>query len=251
MGRYWGFQSCLKCVLITMSLAAPSFAQPGPSPQFSAGMWEMATSRLRFQVKEGTIGDRSIVHKWMTALLTTDASKPLGNSISEAKLFSCYPELDDYVLQGRAVIAERTERENEKRNQKRKAEEGDRALMTKPSYVLTKTYYEYVFLKKCFERRKGYAQVNVTEVELERARTAASSIEKKLIDAQPDLNKDDLWKIANGDPSAWQVGQDKGLYSEEAAQLLNERFVCQAALGGLERRHRDMVPAANEVRKDF
>jgi hypothetical protein len=71
------------------------------------------------------------------------------------------------------------------------------AERNKPANVLLQSYSQYIYLKKCELERHGYLSVNLSELELDRAKTAVRNIEKKMTETDPALDKDSLWQTAN------------------------------------------------------
>lgn len=125
-----------------------------------------------------------------------------------------------------------------------------------PSHVLLRSYYDYIVVKKCHDARIGYLSVDISDHELERARTAVRDLERKMVETDSSLDKDALWRRANSDNSDWQTDQDKtefmrGHYDERMEFDLSERRRCQSTLGFLEQRWKTVVPEGATVRKDF
>lgn len=149
-------------------------------------------------------------------------------------LFVCFPELRNLVSLARqrtnsaSILA---------------AEQGEAARQrqvdvefNKPENVLLRAYQEYIVVKKCYDDRKGYLSVNISDEEIEKARQAARGIEQKLIEADSALDKDALWKKANNNQSPGGEG---------------DRDSCQATFHDLLAEYAKLVPEAKGVRKDF
>ena len=144
-------------------------------------------------------------------------------------LYVCFPELKEVFFSAQQRI--RAAQEDEARQQQEDAEE-----IAKPENVLFRSYAKYIYLKRCYDDREGYLSVNISDPELEKARTAVSSIEQKLLQANPGLDKDTIWKRAN---------------SANSVENHLDRDDCQGALNALEKTYEALVPGAKDVKKDF
>ncbi len=208
----------------------------------SAGMQEMALSRLRAQAERGLLNDRSMVARWIKNLLGGTSETPI-NRVSDDEVLACFPQSDLLIQKSLQTSREQKRQEDE---EKRKSDQA-KADSSKPEHVLTETYYEYIFIKRCHDARKGYLVILVSDRELDESRAAARGIEQKILDAYPAIKKDEVWRLANGAPHAWQTKSDPSYFGNTSQP--NE-MLCKLAFSTLMDRYRDMIPAPN-VRKDF
>ena len=60
-------------------------------------------------------------------------------------------------------------------------------------------YRMYHLIKRCYERREGFASVFINDTQYEKARLKAMNLEEDAKEATPDLDTDALWKsgVAN------------------------------------------------------
>jgi hypothetical protein len=159
------------------------------------------------------------------------------------KLLACFPQLRSFLA---TVEAKRQEARQQLEDNLQKAN----AENDKPAHVLVRSYADYIYIKNCYNQRKGYLAVNVSDEEFERARTAVQKVEQKMIDLEPRLDKDALWKSANGDGKDWQTNRDKVDYAVMST-IKDSRQKCQRALSDLEATYKRFVPEARIMKKDF
>lgn len=102
--------------------------------------------------------------------------------------------------------------------------------------LLKAAYAEYISVKQCFEARRGYLAVNISEPEMLRAKMEIAAIEKKLNVE----HSDDLWKSADTSHSKVYQMNDPRL-----------RDACQMQLATLDNVYKTLIPEANFTHKDF
>jgi hypothetical protein len=101
---------------------------------------------------------------------------------------TCVPELNtiktlnDQALAQEAETKRQEAKENEQRRRELQAKEND------PNHLLTRTYYDYIVIKKCFDQRQGYLAVNISDQEMALAKTAAKGIEDFIQEANPGID---------------------------------------------------------------
>lgn len=180
-----------------------------------------------------------------------DADAALGSvNGNRALLFVCFPELKELVLFAKQRLTPESLNSAQVAEARRQREEqiNDR----KPEHILVRAYAEYVYLKKCYDRRQGYLAVNLSEEELKRGRAAARAIEQKMIEADASLDneKDALWRQANGEDGDWQTDRDKTFFLL-LLTMQSDRDRCQFVLHDLDEGYKALVPDAKSVKKDF
>jgi hypothetical protein len=76
------------------------------------------------------------------------------------------------------------------------AAQGSRpATLLDPQDELREAYARYIAVKRCYEVRRGYARVHVTERQMAQAREVARRLEGRL--RTPEMDLDILWLQAN------------------------------------------------------
>ena len=131
--------------------------------------------------------------------------------------FACFPELKELFFFANQRLSPQSL--NAAQVAEAQRQQADAAGTAKPEHVLLRSYAEYIYVKKCYDGREGYLSINVSDQELDKARTAVRSIEQKMIQTDPNLDKDALWKRANSEDGDWQTDRDKNFQAEQ-----NERF---------------------------
>ena len=86
---------------------------------------------------------------------------------------ACFP---DFIKLVEEVVEHIKAREEEKAEKQRQREEELRT----PTAVLGNSYVQYIYVKKCWEQRAGYASVYISDPEMELARNAVRRIEQKM-----------------------------------------------------------------------
>jgi hypothetical protein len=151
----------------------------------------------------------------------------------DARLFYvCFP-----TLRGLYSLAQQQQQERQKEKARQEREEAlAQAERNKPLNILHRYYTEYIYVKKCYDDRNGYLSVNISDKELESARSAVRNIEQKMLEADAHLDKDAIWEAANQD-------------ANKSRQ--RDRDSCQQSLHSLEEEYTTLVPNAKIIRKDF
>jgi hypothetical protein len=107
-----------------------------------------------------------------------------------------------------------------------------------PKYALRAAYAHYIFIKRCYDARQGYAMIYISDPELVRATRAISRIEEKLKPELPQgLKTDDLWSEANTSGGR----SNYPLYRE----------ICQTELDSLDQKYKELFPEDSTIKKDF
>ena len=172
-------------------------------------------------------------------------------------LVACFPEMKSVKSLNERAIARKAELESGKRIAAKRAKQEQQEKDNEPVHILTRTYYDYILVRKCFDARNGYVSVNISTAEMERAKKAAKGIEDSILKRNPSVDKNAVWKIANSDSENWKTDTDKielmllQQYDSRLQVDLSDRTRCQNTLGALEKRFERLVPEENAVKKDF
>lgn len=169
---------------------------------------------------------------------------------------ACIPELNavkalnDQALAQEAEANRQAAKENERRSRELQAKEND------PNHLLTRTYYDYIVIKKCFDQRQRYMAVNISDQEMALAKTTAKGIEDSIQKTNPGIDKDSAWKLASSDSDAWMTDGDQteltlAHYNNQFQLDPSDRYRCQRILQALEKRFKQFAPEATAVKKDF
>jgi hypothetical protein len=120
-------------------------------------------------------------------------------NLSVDQALECFPEYQKALdAASEEKVAEDRQRQHQLALERAKQD------AQQPSNALPIAYARYIFLKRCYEERIGYAMVYLNEIEFERARWAIKMIENLLVDREPELDKDAAWKRAV-DPDGPQI----------------------------------------------
>jgi hypothetical protein len=107
-----------------------------------------------------------------------------------------------------------------------------------PLNIIGNSYMQYIGVRKCYEAREGYQVVYISVPELARAREAVKALEEKALQLNPDIRKDEMWRVANE--------------NVDASRNPVIRDTCQYVLKMLMDSYRYHFPAkADGVEKDF
>ena len=259
MGRREVSLKVLTTLVIAIFSSAASAQQACTS--YSRAEVDQAISDIFEKVEKG---EWAVRNSWELRLTLNDALSRVHGSVKQLigqmpdeKFYSCFPRLKNI-----SVAIERG-REREASRQKQIEEEEtrvaakSRAENDAPSHVLVRSYFEYGVIKECHGERKGYLQVNISDQEMEQAKTAVINIEKKLLESEPSLNKDELWRTATGENRGWQTDRDKTdmifrMYDERGKlDVQNKRRQCQLSLQYLLGSYKKLVPGSAVIPKDF
>jgi hypothetical protein len=167
--------------------------------------------------------------------LRDDIYRAAGGERGNDKLSICFPKFRNALMP--IEQKEKTDSENQALEQQKQALEQQKieAERNKPINVLLRSYADYIYVKKCYDERKGYLLVNVSDEELQRAKTAVRNIEQNMIEADSALNKNALWEEANKVNSSFGTERDR----------------CQYIIQRLETTYKNLSPDAKSIRKDF
>jgi hypothetical protein len=136
-------------------------------------------------------------------------------------------------LRRQRAIERQQQEEASRREEQRRAEEAN-----KPENLLRSSYVNYIFLRRCYEARQGYAMIYLSDPEMARSKRAVSRIEEKLKTELPfGVTINTLW-------------------SDAIAIVGRERMpivlpVCQIKLRALEQIYTRLVPEDSIKPKDF
>jgi hypothetical protein len=113
-----------------------------------------------------------------------------------------FPELLPLYTEQRALEAAKADK---RRQVETERQEKAAAEARKPENRLVRAYEFYAKVQFCNQVRQGYASVFVNDVEMERARIAAKTIEKSLLSEEPNLNTDNVWQQALSNIQGWRA----------------------------------------------
>jgi hypothetical protein len=113
-----------------------------------------------------------------------------------------------------------------------------------PANVLASAYAAYIDVKKCQVAREGYADVYVSDPEMDQAKAAVRQIEGAV---RPKLGSnsstDVIWS---------QVMQTEGQSFEPNHDFQpGTRYLCQNKLASLQQTLREQVPESGKIKKDL
>jgi hypothetical protein len=100
--------------------------------------------------------------------------------------------------------------------------------------TLRQAYAFYIEVRRCWEYRRGAANVFISDQQMERARHIIGRIELAILRRSPELDKEAIWRAATAD-------------AEWAPDI---RF-CKARHGFLINEFRRLLPHENVTEKDF
>ncbi len=230
-------------------------------PQINPDVRQKAVSRMMGFAREGRITgcrirenapldiDCGLVMQFKVETSTFSFNMPW------AGLVSCFPELSPVQSINAQAIARNEELKKQEAKNAEKYRQEQQAKENEPKHLLTRTYYDYIVVRKCFEQRQGYLSVNISEQEMDRAKKAAKAIEDGIQKSSPTA-KDAAWTAATSGSDDWMTDGDKTdlallNYNDRLQFDQSDRNRCQKTLGALEERFRKIVPEANAVKKDF
>jgi hypothetical protein len=137
-----------------------------------------------------------------------------------------------------AQAAARQRAEEEARRQ-REAAEGAKLRVN----VLGNSYAAYVDVKRCYEARKGYSVIYISDPEMERARNAVREIEEAVKPKVDTAAAENLW-------SRVQEAQGRS-FNPSGDYLERVRALCRERLEFLLETHLEQVPDSRSIEKDF
>ena len=106
----------------------------------------------------------------------------------------------------------------------RRQEDARKKAESEPINILTAVDAEYVIVKRCHEKRDGYATVWINDTELDRGRQEMKTIENKLKEANgaPSLDTSAAWAAANERADRVTVLDDTACH--DALDLVDQAF---------------------------
>jgi len=117
----------------------------------------------------------------------------------------------------------------------------------KPTNVLVNAYEAYIVVKRCYEARRGYLAVHVSEPEMAHAKDAIQLIEKRLAPQLPsDTSVKQLWARADQG-----VQQRFGELLAYASELRVGEGLCQSHKMQLSQILRKLYSESSGTQKDF
>jgi hypothetical protein len=135
--------------------------------------------------------------------------------------------------------------EEQKRIAQQQAEKAEqRRIWNLPVNVLYRAYVAYINVKRCYEARKEYWSVNISDREMFQAREAIERIESELkpkLDSE--ISTDQVWEGADHD------AQRTFPFPMNGGPLV--RDFCQMHLSSLQGTLKALVPGIDRTQKDF
>jgi hypothetical protein len=246
---------CRSALFSIQSSNADSIVQKLRVPQ----VWQIA-KRVALSLKEDEIthsdlfGPRSIFNQIAAKFRSRLQDRMLNTygpdsieadrtkHMSTLQLVACFPDLLPVMLELRSRI-------------KAAFESVEPDVMRQPKELLVVadldlSYRSYIVVKRCYDMRKGYLAVFISDPEMAQARDAVGVIEKKLA---PQLDSghftlDKLWKDADQGVSA-EWGAMLGVCRMDAGH--NCRPICQQELSKLLAIRARILPGSGGTKKDF
>lgn len=200
------------------------FREFGRSLTTNDNVQELASDlSFRYDMEKTTVSLLSFIHQY-------DLGKISGKNAQECMI--SVDGLLNLVTQGNYSQAwasfYKYLDEEAKRNQAQlEKKQKDEAYKNSPDGQLEDLYYDYAFLKKCFDIRKGYAIVYINEIEIENGRKAVKTKQDDLLKRHPSLQtkKDVIWSRAAG-----KVDSSDYVKLVSLGRLDNDfKFFCQAS----------------------
>ena len=101
----------------------------------------------------------------------------------------------------RELLAKQARKEQAEREAEQRARqaENERLLaieMKKPENQLHRAYVHFARVQHCRQNRDGYLFVYISAPEYDRAQVATKAVETKVLAEKPDLNVNDVWRVA-------------------------------------------------------
>jgi hypothetical protein len=92
---------------------------------------------------------------------------------------------------------------NEAAHRQAEAQAARNEWLSHPVNALSVAYGQYRIVTRCHEARDGYLVVYINDVEMERAKSAVTSIEAAMLKADPSIDTAATWNkvVANGIPT--------------------------------------------------
>jgi hypothetical protein len=113
--------------------------------------------------------------------------------------------------------------------------------------VLRRSYTNYILVKLCYEERRGYLSVYISDPEMARAKDAVSAIENALLSRGVDAaRKDELWTSAD---TAARSRVAQLLRTDRLAHVARDE--CQSSFEALMTTWQSLDPNAGATKKDF
>jgi hypothetical protein len=194
-------------------------------PSSMARLSGLFRSNLRNRLSSLPIGrPGGIVQSWLENMTGQD-------------LLSCFPDL-------LAAMQEFAPRMQTAVQAAQRQQEDQLAESKLPANILATAYAAYIDVKKCQDAREGYADVYITDPELEQAKAAVRKIEDAIKPKLgPGENPDKIWS---------QVTQTEGRHFDPAHDFQQgQRYMCQRRLALVLQILHEQVPDSATIKKDF
>lgn len=161
-----------------------------------------------------------------------------ARTFNENKFYSCYPELRGLIQESQRT---KIEREKDRREQQAALQKQQQL----PDNRLRLLYENYIFVRLCFDTRRGHLLVYINESQMNEARIAVKAKEQTLLKEHPNLQSERIWRELSAETSS----------ASEVMTLGSARFVesihlrCSLALTYLLSHSDGYQPSA--IKKDF
>lgn len=124
-----------------------------------------------------------------------------------------------------------------------------------PVYSLGSAYKKYMSIKKCYEDRKSYQVVYVTDDEYLSSKKIIAAIEKYAQSVSPSISTDQVWKDVTDNPKKYvsfveltTVPVNDDIVDDD---FDGRRVTCQGLIDALAKAYKKINPEAFKIKKDF
>jgi hypothetical protein len=171
------------------------FKEFGRSLTTNDNVQELASDlSFRYDMEKTKVSLLSFIHQY-------DLGKISGKNAQECMI--SVDGLTNLVTQGNyaqawASFYKYLDEEAKRAQAQSEKKQKDEAYKNSPDGQLEDLYYDYAFIKKCFDIRKGYSIVYINEIEIENGRKAVKTKQDDLLKRHPGLQvkKDAIWTRA-------------------------------------------------------
>lgn len=112
----------------------------------------------------------------------------------------------------------------------------------KPDGILRVSYEYYILAKRCFESRREYKAVYMTETQINEVKSNIKYIESHIKNISSNINTSEIWNKADSNMKIWDIGHN---WSEEIKSL------CDFSIAQLKSTRSKYDPQSMKTQKDF
>ena len=124
-----------------------------------------------------------------------------------------------------------------------------------PVYSLGSAYKKYMSIKRCYEDRKSYQVVYVTDDEYLSSKKIMAAIEKYAQSISPSISTDQVWKDVTENPKKYVSFVELTTVPINDDVVDNDfdgrRTTCQGLVDALAKTYKKINPEAFKIKKDF